>query len=113
MLVWFWLLGAILCEVTGTVALRFAEGFTRLVPSGIVVVAYGAAFFLLSKALAGGMAIGVAYGVWAAVGVALVAIIGVLFLGEGLTWVQVGGIVLVIAGVVALEVGGGVHRAAA
>jgi small multidrug resistance pump len=112
-LVWFWLMGAIVCEVTGTVALRFADGFTRLAPSIVVVVAYGAAFFMLSKTLSGGMAIGVAYGVWAAVGVALVAIIGVLFLGEGLTWVQIGGIVLVIAGVVALEVGGEAHRVAA
>jgi small multidrug resistance pump len=43
--------------------------------------------------------------VWAALGVSLVALIGALFLGDGLTWVQVGGIALVIGGVLALELG--------
>ncbi|MDQ3601543.1 MAG: QacE family quaternary ammonium compound efflux SMR transporter, partial [Actinomycetota bacterium] len=43
--------------------------------------------------------------IWAGGGVALVALIGAAFLGEGLTWVQVGGLVLVIAGVAALELG--------
>ena len=103
---WFWLAGAIAAEVTGTVALRFSEGFTRLVPSAVVVLGYGAAFYALSQALAKGMALGVAYGVWAAAGVALIALIGAAFLGEGLTWIQVGGIGLVIGGVLALELGG-------
>jgi small multidrug resistance pump len=57
------------------------------------------------------MPIGVAYGVWSAVGVALIALIGLLFLKEPLTWVQVGGIALVILGVVALQVGGPSHAA--
>ncbi|GAA4556818.1 multidrug efflux SMR transporter [Pseudonocardia xishanensis] len=102
---WFWLAGAILAEVTGTVALRFSEGFSRLWPSVVVVLGYGTAFFSLSQALARGVPIGVAYGIWAAVGVALIALIGALFLSEPLSWVQVGGIVLVIAGVLALELG--------
>ncbi|MFR9800839.1 DMT family transporter [Pseudonocardia sp. RS010] len=108
---WFWLVGAILAEVTGTVALRFSEGFSRLWPSVVVLIGYGVAFYSLSRALAGGVPIGVAYGVWAAVGVALIALIGALFLGESLSWVQVGGIVLVIAGVLALELGRTSHAA--
>jgi small multidrug resistance pump len=106
---WWWLIGAILSEVTGTVALRFSDGFTRVVPSVLVVIGYGFAFYALSQALVRGMAIGVAYGVWAAVGVALIAVIGALFLGESLTLVQIGGIVLVIGGVLALEMGGADH----
>lgn len=102
---WFWLAGAILAEVTGTVALRFSQGFSRLWPSVIVVLGYGTAFYSLSQALSRGVSIGVAYGIWAAAGVALIALIGVAFLGESLSWVQVGGIVLVIAGVLALELG--------
>lgn len=108
---WFWLAGAILAEVTGTVALRFSEGFTRWVPTVVVAVGYGVAFYALSQALVRGMAIGVAYGVWAAAGVALIALIGAAFLGEGLTWIQVGGIALVIGGVLALELGGAPHAA--
>jgi small multidrug resistance pump len=102
---WLFLAGAILSEVVATTFLKLSEGFTKLVPSIVVVVGYVAAFGLLSQALTRGMAIGVAYGVWAAVGVALVAIVGAAFLGESLTWVQVGGIALVIAGVLALELG--------
>jgi small multidrug resistance pump len=102
---WLFLAGAILSEVVATTFLKLSEGFTKLVPSIIVVVGYIAAFGLLSQALTRGMTIGVAYGVWAAVGVALVAIVGAAFLGESMTWVQVGGIALVIAGVLALELG--------
>jgi small multidrug resistance pump len=102
---WLFLAGAIITEVAATTALKLSEGFTRLVPSIVVVVGYIAAFGLLSQALTRGMAIGVAYGVWAAVGVALVAIVGAAFLGESMTWVQVGGIALVIAGVLAIELG--------
>lgn len=97
---------AIATEVTATISLKLSEGFTKLVPSIVVVLGYGAAFFFLSQALKRGMAIGVAYGIWSAVGVAAIATIGVLFLGERLTLIQVGGIALVILGVLALELGG-------
>ncbi|MGV9411353.1 DMT family transporter [Nocardia sp. NPDC003693] len=97
---------AIACEVTATVSLKISEGFTKLVPSIIVVIGYASAFWFLSQALKRGMGIGVAYGIWSAVGVVAIAIIGALFLNETLTPVQMGGIVLVIAGVLALELGG-------
>jgi small multidrug resistance pump len=102
---WLFLAGAIITEVIATSALKLSDGFSRLVPSIVVVIGYLAAFGLLSQALTRGMAIGVAYGVWAAVGVALVAIVGATLFGEGMTLVQVGGIALVIAGVLALEMG--------
>ena len=102
---WFWLAGAILAEVTGTIALKFSEGFSRVGPSILVVLGYGVAFVALSQALVRGMPVGVAYGVWAALGVTLVALIGAAFLGESLSWIQVGGIALVIGGVLALELG--------
>lgn len=103
---WLWLTGAIIAEVTATTSLKLSEGFTRIIPSIVVVVGYGAAFWLLSQSLVRGMDLGIAYGVWAAFGVALVATIGAVFLGESLTWIQVCGIALVIAGVMALEMGG-------
>ncbi|WP_067975712.1 DMT family transporter [Nocardiopsis trehalosi] len=102
---WLLLIGAVVAEVAGTISLRYSDGFTRLLPSAITVVGYGTAFYLLAQVLKAGMSIGVAYGVWAALGVSLVALIGALFLGDGLTWVQVGGIALVIGGVLALELG--------
>ena len=102
---WLLLAGAILSEVTATISLKLSEGFSKLVPSVVVVVGYGCAFILLSQVLKRGMSIGVAYGIWAAVGVALVALVGALFLGDSLTLVQVGGLVLVGGGVLALELG--------
>ncbi|ASU83282.1 QacE family quaternary ammonium compound efflux SMR transporter [Nocardiopsis gilva YIM 90087] len=103
---WLLLFGAIAAEVTGTISLRLSDGFTKLVPSLVTLAGYGTAFWLLAQVLKQGMNIGVAYGVWSALGVALIAIIGALFLGENLTWVQVAGIGLVIVGVLALEMGG-------
>ncbi|MEQ3549087.1 multidrug efflux SMR transporter [Pseudonocardia nematodicida] len=99
------LAGAIVLEVMATISLRLSDGFTRLVPSILVVIGYLGAFGLLSQVLKAGVPVGVAYGIWAAAGVALVAIIGAVFLGDGLTPVQMGGIGLVIAGVLALELG--------
>ncbi len=103
---WLMLTGAIAAEVVATTSLKLSVGFTRLVPSVIVVVGYVAAVLLLSQALVRGMQVSVAYAIWAAAGVALVALIGTLFLGESMTWIQVGGLALVIAGVMALELGG-------
>lgn len=97
---------AITFEVTATVSLKFSEGFSRIGPSIVVAIGYCGAFYFLSQALKRGMPIGVAYGIWSAVGVAAIAIIGVLLLGEKLTPIQIGGIAAVILGVMALELGG-------
>jgi len=102
---WILLAGAIISEVTATLALKASEGFSKLLPSIVVIVGYLLAFFFLSQVLKRGMALGIAYGIWAAVGVALVAIAGVVFFGESLSWVQVGGLALVAGGVLALELG--------
>jgi small multidrug resistance pump len=96
---------AIAAEVTATVSLKLSDGFSRLGPSVLVVIGYGVAFFALSQVLKLGLPIGVVYAVWAAVGVALVAIIGVLFLKEPFNFAIAAGLVLVIGGVVLIEVG--------
>ena len=102
---WAYLGGAILVEVTGTLSLRSTDGFTRPLPSVIVLVAYAAAFVLLSRALRLGMPLTVAYAVWSAVGIALVALVSWLARDEPLTAVQVLGLALVTVGVVTLEAG--------
>jgi small multidrug resistance pump len=105
MVAYLYLALAIAAEVTATVSLKLSDGFSKLVPSVLVVAGYGIAFFGLSQVLKAGMPIGVAYAVWAAVGVALVAIVGVLFLKEPLNLTMVAGLALVIGGVVLLEIG--------
>lgn len=105
-MVWALLAGAIASEVFATINLQLSEGFSKLLPSIFVLVGYVAAFVLLAQVLQRGLALGVAYAIWAAAGVALVALIGAVFLGDSLTGVQVAGLVAVIGGVVALEAGG-------
>ena len=102
---WVLLIGAILSEVSATVALKASDGFSKLGPTVIVAVGYVLAFALLSQVLKRGMSLGVAYGIWAAAGVGLVALAGVVLFKEGMTWIQVGGLVLVAGGVLALELG--------
>lgn len=96
---------AIAAEVTATVSLKLSEGFAKLGPSLVVVAGYAVAFAALSLVLKRGMPVGVAYAIWAAAGVAAVALIGVLFLDEHINLTMVGGLVLVICGVVMIELG--------
>lgn len=104
-MVWVLLLGAILSEVTATISLRLSEGFSKVVPSTVVVAGYLLSFALLAQVLKRGLPVGVAYAIWSALGVALVAVIGAAFLDESLTRLQVAGLVLVILGVIAVQSG--------
>lgn len=97
---------AILSEVLGTVSLKFVDGLSRPLPLILVVLGYGSAFIALANVLKMGMTVGVTYAIWSGAGVALVAVIGALFLNEQLTMLQFAGIVLIIGGVIALELGG-------
>ena len=74
---------AVLSEVTATTALKFSEGFTKLVPSVIVVVGYGLSFYLLSLALKV-MPIGIAYALWSGIGIVLTVIAGMVLWRESL-----------------------------
>ncbi|TKJ28862.1 multidrug efflux SMR transporter [Blastococcus sp. CCUG 61487] len=102
---WLLLAGAILAEVTGTMSLRASEGFRRRRWIVGVVVGYLLAFVLLSTVLAGGMSLGVAYGIWSAGGVALTAVLGRLVFGEPLTATMGVGIALIAAGVLLVQLG--------
>ncbi|MFI6871949.1 multidrug efflux SMR transporter [Streptomyces sp. NPDC050400] len=99
------LAGAIAAEVAATTAMKYSEGFSRLWPSLVTVTGYVIAFALLAQTLKT-VQIGTAYAIWAGVGTAVIAAIGMVFLGEGLTAAKVAGIVLVIGGVVLLNLGG-------
>ncbi|GAA2335417.1 multidrug efflux SMR transporter [Saccharopolyspora halophila] len=102
----FLLLALAICsEVLGTVSLKLSEGFSKTIPSVLVVLGYGSAFVALSAVLKLGLPVGVVYAMWSGAGVALVAIIGAVFLGESFSVVQVLGLFLIIGGVVALELG--------
>ena len=98
------LLLAIASEVVGTTALKVSDGMTRVVPTIVVFVGYGAAFWLLSLVLKT-MSVGASYAIWAGLGTAGVAAIGVLWFGEEMGLARISGILLIIAGVVVLNLG--------
>jgi small multidrug resistance pump len=99
----------IITEVIATLSLRATEGFTKLIPSVVVVVGYGLSFWLMALTLKY-LQLGVVYAIWSGVGTAIVAAVGILFLDEPARWNILAGIVLVIAGVVLLNIGGAAHR---
>ena len=99
---WVFLAVAILAEVIGTSALKVSDGFTRLVPSLVVVLGYGISFFFLSLTRRT-LPVGVAYAVWSGAGMALIALIGWLFLGQSLDAPAIVGLFLIGAGVAVLN----------
>lgn len=94
---------AIVAEVIGTTALKASEGFTRLVPSLIVVVGYGVAFYCLSVVLKS-VPVGVAYAVWSGLGIVLITAVAWLLYGQRIDAAGLLGMGLIIAGVVVLNV---------
>jgi small multidrug resistance pump len=99
---WLYLLLAIVAEVVGTSFLRASQGFTKPMPSIMVVLGYGLAFFYLSLTLKE-IPLGIAYAVWSGAGVTLIAAIGWLFLGQRLDAAGILGMLLIVAGVVVLN----------
>jgi len=105
---WLYLTGAILLEVAGTSCMKLSEGFSRLIPSVLIFIFYALSFVGLTIALKK-IDVGIAYAVWAGIGTALIAVIGVLYFEETLTLVKALSILLIILGVVGLNLGGVKH----
>ncbi|WP_027964706.1 DMT family transporter [Halalkalibacillus halophilus] len=93
---------AILFEVFGSSMLKISQGFTQLYPSLGVIIGYLASFTLLGVALKE-MALSIAYAVWAAMGTALTAMVGIFFLGEEINVLKGMALVLIIFGVFLLN----------
>jgi len=100
---WIFLGLAIISEVVATTSLKSTEGFTKLVPSIIVVIGYTAAFYFVSLTL-DTLPVGIVYAIWSGVGIALVAIISVIILDQKIDAGAVVGMGLIIAGVIVMRV---------
>jgi small multidrug resistance pump len=97
------LAGAIVTEVAATLSLRASQDHTAWL--AVVVVGYLAAFVLLTMVLRAGVPVGVAYGIWGAVGTAVTAVLGAVIFDDPFTWAIAVGIGLIIAGVLLVELG--------
>ena len=93
---------AVLSEVTATTALKFSEGFTKLIPSVVVVLGYGLSFYLLSLTLKV-MPIGIAYALWSGIGIILTVIAGIVLWHETLDWARGIGIFLIMVGILIIN----------
>lgn len=100
---------AIICEVLGTIALKKAEGFSKLYPSLFVIAGYSFAFYFLSQSLKYKAPLGISYAIWSGLGTAIIAIAGVFFFKESLNWPSILGIIMIITGVVILSFYSEVH----
>lgn len=100
---WLFLLIAIIGEVIGTSALKASDGFTKIIPSIIVITGYGIAFFFLSLTLKENVHIGIVYAIWSGLGIILISIIGYSFYKQTLDMPAVLGIVLIIIGVIIIN----------
>jgi small multidrug resistance pump len=101
----FYLLLAILAEVTGTICVKLSQGFTRLVSSVLIFVFYGLSLGFLGLALKK-VDLSLAYAVWSGLGIAFIASVGILYFREPVTIMKMASLALIVAGVVGLNVAG-------
>jgi small multidrug resistance pump len=99
---WLFLFGTIVAEVIGTTALKATQGFTRLAPSLVVVVAYALAFYLLSRTMQT-IPMSISYAVWSGVGIVLITLIGLVVYHQTLDLPALIGLGLILAGVLVIH----------
>jgi small multidrug resistance pump len=99
---WIYLLLAIVLEVAGTTSMKLSDGFTKMTPSVLMFIFYIASLVALTLALKK-FDVSMAYAIWAGVGTALIATIGVVYFQESLSWSKAISILLIIVGVVGLN----------
>ncbi|MFN2747823.1 MULTISPECIES: DMT family transporter [Bacillus] len=100
---WLYLCLAILFETAGTISMKLSNGFSKIIPSILLLVFYAASLVFLTLTLKT-MDIAVAYAVWSGLGIVFISVMGFLYFGESISLLKVISIILIITGVVALNV---------
>ena len=100
---WFYLLWAIVFEVSGTTCMKLSQGFTKLLPSVFLFIFYILSFISLTFVLKK-IDVSVAYAVWSGLGTALIAVIGIIWFKESVSAIKIISLGLIILGVVGLNV---------
>ena len=99
---WLYLFVAGLFEVGWAIGLKYTQGFTRLVPTGLTVASMVVSLGLLGLALKT-LPVGTAYAIWTGIGTIGTAILGIVLLGEPASALRLACIGLIVAGVVGLK----------
>lgn len=98
---WFYLTLAIIMEVVGTAAMKLSHGFTKVVPSILMMVFYGLSFAFLTLAVKK-IDVSLGYAIWAGIATALIAIVGIFYFKEPATVIKIASIALIVLGVIGL-----------
>ncbi|WP_425497888.1 DMT family transporter [Paraburkholderia ultramafica] len=93
---------AIVAEVIATSAMRASEGFSRLLPSAVVVLGYGVAFYCLSLTLRS-IPVGIVYAVWSGAGIVLITLVALLLYRQVPDVPAIIGLGLIVSGVAVLN----------
>ena len=100
---YLFLLGAIFCEVTGTLLLPVSQNFTKLVPTATLAVCYLSAFYFLTFAIKE-IPLAVVYATWGGLGIFTISIFGYIFYKQSLSWQVVLGLFLIVIGVALVNI---------
>ena len=96
---YIFLIGAIFCEVGGTMLLPVSQDFTRLIPTAALTILYLSAFYLLTFVV-DKLPIAIVYATWSGLGIFTIAILGYIFFKQTLAWQAVLGLFLIVVGVI-------------
>ena len=96
---YFFLIGAIFCEVVGTMLLPITQNFTKVFPTVILTIFYITAFYLLTFVV-NKLPIAIVYATWSGLGIFTIAILGYVFFKQSLSWQAILGLFLIVIGVI-------------
>ena len=99
---WFYLATAIVTEVIATSALKASEGFSKPLPSVVVVIGYLVSFYFLSLTLKT-IPVGIAYAIWSGVGIVLISLVAWMLYGQKLDLPALIGMGMIMAGVMVIN----------
>ena len=96
---YLFLIGAILCEVAGTMLLPVTQNFTKILPTSFLTIVYISAFYLLTFVV-NKLPIAIVYATWSGLGIFTISILGYIFFKQTLAWQAIVGLFLIVIGVV-------------
>ena len=96
---YLFLIGAIFCEVAGTMLLPLSQNFTKFIPTTFLAIFYLSAFYLLTFVV-NKLPIAIVYATWSGLGIFTIAILGYVFFNQTLAWQAIIGLFLIVIGVI-------------
>ncbi|MBN7773496.1 DMT family transporter [Clostridium aminobutyricum] len=105
---WIYLGLAIIFETLGTTCMKLSDGFTKMLPALGTLITYGLCFAFLAKALTK-IPVSVAYAIWGAAGILIIAAIGIFFFKETINALKIFSILFIVLGVIGLNLSSTTH----